>query len=225
MNTKTITLPLLCTFALPLNAGCDLETEDSMSLVSEAEDDELSEPIVAEAGGELALEPDAAASITYANTYKGLGRLDTLADGDIVMIENYHRGYLGCIGGTPEFDQAPHNIDNYAWRVHEVDLDGDGNAEFQFELIDGSGFTNTYLKMNAAGTVFCGTIGGIGDAAAWHEDAFDRTGGGTHYRKAHVQLQNEKQGLCLQGSSSAAALSKSCGLSYWDMAFWVEVIA
>jgi len=228
MTIKTTTLSLLCalplTLTLTLTAGCDLETEDTMELVSEAGDDEDAlSPLSSEAQDALTAPVDAAA-MTYSDTYEGLGKLDTLADGDIVMIKNYKQGYLGCFAGVPQFAQGPNNIDNYVWRVHEVDLDGDGSVEFQFELVDDTGFTGTYLKMDS-GVVHCDVITGIGDAAAWHEDSMQRTGGGTNYRKFHVQLENQKEALCIKGKSSTEALSEGCGSSFWNMAFWIEVIA
>lgn len=225
MTTKTTTASLLCSLCLALAAGCDLETEDSMALISEADDEAAPSPLSAEAEGTLTAPADAAANMTYASTYEGLGKLDTLADGDVVMIKNYKQGYLGCFGGAPQFAHGPDNIDNYVWQVHQVDLDGDGDVEFQFELVDDTGATGTFLKMDDAGVVLCDVITGIGDAAAWHEDSMQRTGGGSYYRKFHVQLENYKQGLCVQGKSSTEALPKPCANSYWNMAFWVEVIA
>jgi len=225
MDIKTIIFPLLCTITVAPSAGCDLETEDSMSLESQVEEGEELPSVAIEAADELSAEPDGAAAITYVPTYTGLGKLDTLADGDIVMLRNYGEGYLGCFGGVAQLSEGPYNIDNYVWRVHEVDLDGNGEVEFQFELIDGGGFSNTYLKMSNAGTVHCGAISGIGDAAAWHEDAHSRTGGGTFYRKFHVQLENYKVGKCIQGDPNGDVVSDPCPNSTWGMAFWVEVIA
>lgn len=225
MTTKTTTFSLLCALSFSVSAGCDLETEDSMELISDADDGDALSPLSSEAENTLTAPADAAASITFAETYEGLGKLDTLADGDVVMIKNYKQGYLGCFGGVPQFAHGPNNIDNYVWQVHEVDIGADGLVEFQFELVDDTGATGTYLKMGDAGDVFCDAINGIGDAAAWHEDSQQRTGGGTDYRKFHVQLKNYKQSLCLQGKSSTEALSKTCGSSLWNMGFWVEVIA
>ena len=109
MDTKRITLPLLCTLGLALG-GCDheddsvLDRSDEQELVDEPSS--LPAPRGPEGAGSLASDDAPASSVVYSSSYEGLSTPQDLADGDIVMIKSYTRGYLGCFDGEASLAAA-----------------------------------------------------------------------------------------------------------------------
>ena len=126
---------------------------------------------------------------------------DTLNEGEVVLLNSYVEGYLGCDGnGAVTASKTLGNPDGRIWRVHLVDLDNDGDDEMQFELANATGYTNTYLKMDNLGILHCGSITGIGDAAAWNwGNWYGHTG--TVYRAISRSLVSYKHGECIHASS------------------------
>ncbi|MEM7156309.1 MAG: hypothetical protein AAF799_25875 [Myxococcota bacterium] len=205
-------------------AGCDQGSEldaGTAELTAEDLDIELKDAIDAEdedATGTArdhqtvqvlasADDPSAASIATYSG--RSVLQTDTLVDGDVVMLRSLGQGYLGCDdSGAIQANKAPSNTDGRLWRVHLVDLDGDGDDEMQFELVDGE-FTDTYLKMNNLGVMSCGNITGIGDAAGWNwGDWYGQSG--TVYRRVSRSLVNYKQDLCVHSTGSVAGAGGLC---------------
>ncbi len=125
-------------------------------------------------------------------------------DGDVLMIKTNAHGYLGCDSlGAIQLHQDPSNIDSYIWKVHRASLGWGPADKLQFELIDDTGLTGTYLKMNGSGEVFRGSTTGSGDAAAWIRPPGAFGGVGENYVQAVWLLNNYKQDECLWLNSTA----------------------
>lgn len=161
--------------------------------------------------------------LEYASSYDGEINLSALGDGDVVMLRSYPQGFVGCnASGEVQTSHSPTVIDGYVWMVHRTDIDGDGTDELQLELIDGSGETGTYLKMNGSDELSCEAITGIGDAAGWNFEQSVSTGG-TYYRTVLRMLSNHEHGQCLSFSDSGGS-GASC-VSYKDRLFSFEILA
>lgn len=226
-NLRTTPKALLLTLTASLVlSGCDqgdeLDRNADADELADAEDP--SNEILPEV--ELELVADAPTSLsgpTYASSYDGEINLSALGDGDVVMLRSYPQGFVGCnASGEVQTSHSPTVIDGYVWMVHRTDIDGDGTDELQLELIDGSGETGTYLKMNGSDELSCGAITGIGDAAGWNFEQSVSTGG-TYYRTVLRMLSNHKHGQCLSFSDSGGS-GASC-VSYKDRLFSFEILA
>lgn len=213
--------------------GCDHEAEldDGIADLEEAEldaepgdieDDPAAAPID-HAPVEVLTEiddPSAAAIVAYSR--RSVLRTSTLVEGEVVMLRSHTEGYLGCdANGATTTSKTPSNTDGRVWRVHLVDLNNNGQDEMQFELVDDSGYTNTYLKMNNWGTLYCGAITGIGDAAAWSWGSFYGHAG-TMFRKVSRSLINYKRGLCIHASPSGQ-IGATCN-HYAETTFNMEIL-
>lgn len=216
---------LLLTLAVALSVtACDPggDLEPGMEDLELADDEPESASLQS---GELDLVSEAPSSMAsvFISSYQGTIGLGDVDDADVVMLKNLSHGYVGCDSSDEiQTHENPHNIEDYLWKVHRTDLDSDGTDELQFELIDGSGETGTYLKMNGNDEVFCGAITGIGDAAAWSLGS-TITGGGTHYRKQFRHLVNYKQGQCLR-MNSGEGVGESCAPTQ-PQVFNIEIVA
>lgn len=163
--------------------------------------------------------PSAAAITAY--SARSVLRTDTLNDGDVVMLRSVGQGYLGCDGAAVRTSKTPSNTDGRLWRVHLTDLDGDGDDEMRFELVDG-GYTNTFLTMHFFGFVYCGAVGGIGDAAAWNwGDYYGQNG--SVYRRVSRSLVNYGHGKCIHSTAANPAVGASCNHHVHTM-FNMEVL-
>ncbi|MCA9650238.1 MAG: hypothetical protein H6712_08450 [Myxococcales bacterium] len=214
----------LATVAVLGGSACDTEGELGPEIRAELEQG-LDEPALAQAAvQDLVADADApVVASTTVHEYVGVDSFDSIADGDVVMLKNWWRGYLGCAAdddGTVG-THLPTELDPYAWIVHRTDLDGDGTDELQFEQVDGASGTGLYLKMNGSGEVYCGEITGIGDAAAWSTGSlFVSTG---NYKRAARQLVSYKQGLCLQIDGNDEGASATCN-GFMHKLFTFELI-
>lgn len=237
MRTKTNRLLLsLVTLALIGVSACDLEedrdagTED-FALEDEREDAHQTDRDIPVAhlhehdlGLTASTEPAQAGSATYVYSYDGVQVLGALTDGDVVMLKNFAEGYLQCDSNDEaKAKHDPISTNNYIWKLHLTDIDGDGTAELQFELIDSSGETGTYLKMSSDDEVYCGPITGIGDAAAWNLGGLYASLG-SHYRKVNVELVNYKRDRCLKVNDSNEGLGANC-TGTASVIFFLEIIA
>ncbi|MCA9704729.1 MAG: hypothetical protein KDK70_02630 [Myxococcales bacterium] len=190
-------------------AACDAEDSFDTEVLADLDQD-VEGPALAQAAARDLVSSAAPAASTTVHEYIGAHALDSFADGDVVMIKNWWRGYLGCAddGDGTVGSHNPATLDPYAWLVHLTDIDGDGTTELQFEQLDDAGGTQIYLKMNSAGEVSCDTITGIGDAAAWNIGGLFVSSG--VYKRAARQLINYKQDLCLQVDSNDQGASATC---------------
>lgn len=198
----------LTAIALLGAGGCDaddaFDEETRANLAQDAD-----EPGLAQAAVQDLVADTAPAAATSVHEYIGSHSVGSIGDGDVVMIKNWWRGYLGCNDdGTSVGSHNPPELDPYVWLVHEADIDGDGTTELQFEQVDDAGGTGQYLKMNGSGDVFCGSITGIGDAAGWNiGTAYSSVG---NYKRVARAMSNFKQGLCLQIDGNDEGASATC---------------
>lgn len=231
MNTLSTLVPLLrrsllgvATLALLGATACDPEGSDDLDREATELEDAASQPLDRVPTGPQSLTADQDAPVTastYIQTYEGGHTLGFLADGDIVMLKNFSRGYLGCDGAGDTLAQhSPVNTDSYVWEVHLVDIDGDGTDEVQLEQAGG---TDVYLKMDNADDVFCGTISGIGDAAAWNLGT-SYAGAGALYKRVTTTIVNYKQAQCLRVDANGVGAGVACN-SNQDAVFFLEVVA
>ncbi|MCX4247990.1 hypothetical protein [Paraliomyxa miuraensis] len=211
--------------ALLLGTACDTEGEFDLEAQAELEDAADAPGLAHAAATDLVADVDApVTAATTVHEYVGVHGSGSIADGDVVMIKNWWRGYLGCAadGDGTVGTSNPSELDSYAWLVHRTDIDGDGTDELQFEQVDGAGGTGIYLKMNGEGEVFCDIITGIGDAAAWNTGGlFVSTG---FYKRAARQLINFKHDLCLQIDGNDEGASATCN-GFMHKLFTFEIIA
>ncbi|MCA9705505.1 MAG: hypothetical protein KDK70_06650 [Myxococcales bacterium] len=193
-------------------AGCDVENDLDRSVddFELEDDDEATLPQVQPDGLDLVASAPSSLAATNIWAFDDIVGLNSIGDGDAVMLRSYTDGYLGCdASGVVELQGIVTNTDGFVWKVHRPDLDGDGTNELQFELIDATGETGQYLKMNDEGEVFCGSITGIGDAAAWRSSSTYYVSTGSFYRKIVINLRNYKQDLCI-GISGGAGSGAAC---------------
>lgn len=212
----------LAAAALLGGTACDVEGDLEIDDEADLERDVDGPGLARAAVQDLVANANVSAATTV-HEYVGVHALGSIADGDVVMIKNWWRGYLGCAeeGDGTVGSHNPAALDPYAWLVHQTDIDGDGTTELQFEQVDGAGGTGTYLKMDGDGEVFCGSITGIGDAAAWNTGGmFVSTG---TYKRAARQLINYKQDLCLQIDGNEQGASATCN-GFMHKLFTFEII-
>lgn len=212
-SLPSLFLPLVATLSL---VGCDVENE-SERLADDFElEDDAQTPLAEIRPDDLdlvAAAPEPLAAATNVWAFDNVVGLNSLADGDAVMLQSYTAGYMGCdADGEIQVSGAPNSTNGFVWRVHRTDVDGDGTDELQLELIDSTGETSTYLKMNNDGEVFCGSITGIGDAAAWLSSSTYYVSNGSFYRKVVINLHNFKQDQCIQVSSGVGTGAACTGV-------------
>ncbi len=217
MKTQTLrsfrcSLAWLLAGVLP-GIGCDYEAEfdDGSADIVEQESDEDLENFVDDAAVAVPLDhapaqvltdmDDPSAAVTISYSRRSVLLTSTLTEGDAVMLRSKFQGYFGCdANGNITTSKTPQNLDGRIWQVHLADLDNDGDDEMQFELLDSTGGSGTYLKMKNSGIIHCSTITGIGDAAAWNWGQWYGEGGSI-YHTVSRSLVNYKQGVCIHATS------------------------
>ncbi|MEM7157455.1 MAG: hypothetical protein AAF799_31710 [Myxococcota bacterium] len=204
----------------------DLDIDVKTPIDGDADEEDAAGPAQDHNTMEVLAAPDSpSAAVITTHSHRSVLLTDTLEDGDVVMLRSVGQGYLGCNdAGAIQTSKAPNNTDGRLWRVHLVDLDGDGNDEMQFELVDG-GYTNKYLSMHDFGFtsfVFCGTLQGAGEAASWSWGHWYGQNGSV-YRKVSRSLVNFDHNKCIHSTSAIPAIGGACNHHVHTM-FNMEVL-
>ncbi|KIG16520.1 hypothetical protein DB30_04433 [Enhygromyxa salina] len=222
---------VLSASALTAFTACDLEERPDTELALDVEDSDLD---IVELDGHTSTPSDPAVLLASPQgqqqqpvvqmwSWTSFGYLSALSDGDVVQLNNRQRGFIGCpdlatVSATPA---PPNPTAGYAWLVHVVDVDNDGQDERQFEALDLNGNpTGRFLKMKNDDSVVCDSINGIGDAAAWIQtNGYGATTSG--WTKLYGQMRSLKYDRCIQLTDPSAPIGDICPGDYRAFSFEV----